>query len=104
MSEIYTFQNLQPLGSALVFETEVIITPLGMELLQGETLPNGVYIYFIEAPCEVNGRRMIKERRHNHYTIKMKFQIFYASLVVRPLVFDITDGLSFSISLNISYQ
>lgn len=59
MSEIYTFKIFDRWG-ALVFETDNHNE--GWDgTRKGENLPNGVYIYFIEAPCEVNGRRMIKK-------------------------------------------
>lgn len=59
MSEIYTFKIFDRWG-ALVFETEDHNE--GWDgTLNGTTLPNGVYVYYLEAPCEVNGRRMIKK-------------------------------------------
>ncbi len=59
MSEIYTFKVFNRWG-ALVFETEDFNE--GWDgTYKGEIMPNGVYIYFLEAPCEVNGRRMIKK-------------------------------------------
>jgi gliding motility-associated-like protein len=59
MSEIFTFKIFNRWG-ALVFETND--HNVGWDgTYRGETLPTGVYIYFIEAPCEVNNRRMIKK-------------------------------------------
>ncbi len=59
MSEIYTFKVFNRWG-ALVFETEDFNE--GWDgTNNGEVLPEGVYVYFLEAPCEVDGRRMIKK-------------------------------------------
>lgn len=59
MSEIYHFRIFNRWG-ALVFESENHLE--GWDgTYKGKELPNGVYIYFLEAPCEVNGRTMIKK-------------------------------------------
>jgi len=59
MSEIFTFKIFNRWG-ALVFETNDFNE--GWDgTSNGETLPNGVYIYFIEAPCEVNNKRLFKK-------------------------------------------
>ena len=59
MSEIFTFKIFDRWG-ALVFETQDHNEGWDGNY-RGEPAPNGVYIYFIEAPCEVNGRRMMKK-------------------------------------------
>ena len=65
---IYSFRIFDRWG-AMLFETNDFFQ--GWDgTFNGKRLPAGVYIYFIEAPCDYTGRNFIKKRRyHNNEVI-----------------------------------